>query len=636
MLLPPLASMRGFRPSQTLATKQRVLIRLALGSAMRTYEMHFSPKEVKRSSGRSSVAASAYRSASRLVDERTGLVHDYTRKQGVEHTRLYLPDNAPQWAHDRQQLWNAAERKENRSNSMTAREFEIAFPAEFNTMQRREAGDAIAREIVRRFGCAVDIAYHKPSAGGDERNYHAHIMYTGRAFDPTTKDGWAKNRYRDMNKDKIRDPETNEPTTKISLTMRQMRAFTAQEMNRIAERDRLPVRTEHLSFEARGIDREPTNHLGTHATQMERRGEPSRIGNDNRAIRDRNASRVENERDLASTNAGIALHRDDFDIWKHEKRQELRHSHELAQIDLARGQDRQKRRHESELKQTYGAERERVKVQLATVNERLRTSGFRRIFRNILGRTSTDQEIRSALIATLRNNKRREEEQRQIFARAQLQARERLKTKQQNDRDTLETNLARGRTLDSYGHQKDRMTNYRRGRDLRRSGQRTLGRQRTSPPEQSPQPDKTPQSAVRPEPPSNPTPSPQSIQRRNLEQGASDFAGSFKKARTVEQQEQIPPSRSEPTPALDLEPSFARKRAKPRPTPAPKNEPDLATRKTHTERRIDAAWRESSLGSERSTERPSWRSDPFTRDNNDRGRESGGRHRRPSPDGDKD
>ena len=127
---------------------------------MRTNELHAHAKQVKRSSGRSSVAAAAYRSASRLVDERTGEVHDYTQKQGVEHSRMYVPEDAPDWAHDRGTLWNAVEAKENRSNSCTAHELEVAFPHEFNAMQRREAGDAIANEIMRRYGGAVDIAFH--------------------------------------------------------------------------------------------------------------------------------------------------------------------------------------------------------------------------------------------------------------------------------------------------------------------------------------------------------------------------------------------------------------------------------------------------------------------------------------------
>lgn len=258
---------------------------------MRNHELHAHAKQVQRSAGRSSVAAAAYRAAERLEDERTGEIHDYTAKQGVEHTRIYTPDNAPAWALDRSRLWNAAEVKENRDNSTTAHELEVGFPSEFNAMQRREAGDRIAQELVRRYGCAVDIAYHQPSRSGDQRNHHAHVMFTTRAFDATRPDGWARTKYRDLAHD-LKDKTTGEkyrdqdgkPTTRGKLEIADLRSFTASEMNRIAQRDRLQVHTEHLSFERRGIDREPTQKMGSHATRMERQGEKSRRGDINREI----------------------------------------------------------------------------------------------------------------------------------------------------------------------------------------------------------------------------------------------------------------------------------------------------------------------------------------------------------------
>ncbi len=67
---------------------------------MRSFELHAPLQQIQRSGGRSSVAAAAYRSASKLYDERTGLMHDYTKKQGVEHSRVYLPDNAPKRARE--------------------------------------------------------------------------------------------------------------------------------------------------------------------------------------------------------------------------------------------------------------------------------------------------------------------------------------------------------------------------------------------------------------------------------------------------------------------------------------------------------------------------------------------------------
>lgn len=256
------------------------------------YELHAHAKQVQRSAGRSSVAAAAYRSAARLVDDRTGLIHDYTKKRGVEHTQIFTPDNAPAWARDREQLWNAAEAKEKRDNACTAHEFEIAFPDGFNIMQRRECGAAIAGEIMNRYGVAVDVAWHEPGSEGDERNYHAHMLFTTRAFDERTKDGWAKKKYRDLSKDYAKDAdgkiildEDGKKQRRGQLEILSLREFTAAEMNRIAERDSIAVKTEHLSFEKRGIDREPTQKLGPYAAELERKGIKSERGDINREIR---------------------------------------------------------------------------------------------------------------------------------------------------------------------------------------------------------------------------------------------------------------------------------------------------------------------------------------------------------------
>ena len=253
------------------------------GVIMRTNELHATAKQVGRSSGRSSVAAAAYRSATLMVDERTGLVHDYTKKSGVEYSRVYTPYNAPEDLRDRATLWNAVEKKENRRNSTTAHELEIAFPHEFNALQRREAGDAISRELMSRYNCAVDIAYHQPNARGDQRNFHAHILFTTRGFDEGSKDGWSKNKFRDLAADKI--TIDGEATTRGKEEVKSLRAFTAQEMNRISERDNLGVKTEHLSFEARGIEKEPTKKMGWLATKLERQGEKTERGDLNRSIK---------------------------------------------------------------------------------------------------------------------------------------------------------------------------------------------------------------------------------------------------------------------------------------------------------------------------------------------------------------
>lgn len=257
---------------------------------MRTIELHAPLEPIQRSKGRSSVAAAAYRAAERIHDERTGITHDFTRKRGVEHVQIYLPDHALDGADDRAKLWNAVEAKENRKNSCTAYEWEIAFIAEFTKDQRLEAGDKIAHEIMERYGCAVDIAYHEPSKDGDQRNYHAHIMFTTRGFDPETKDGWQVKKIRELSQDRVE--VDGEMTTQGKQQTKEMREFIATRMNEIAARDGIDVHVEHLSFEERGIDREPEIHLGATASQMEREGKDSERGEKLREIWERNAERA--------------------------------------------------------------------------------------------------------------------------------------------------------------------------------------------------------------------------------------------------------------------------------------------------------------------------------------------------------
>ena len=62
---------------------------------------HLSVQNISRGKGRSAVAAAAYRAAEKLHDERLGRDHDFSRKQGVEHTEILAPQNAPAWATDR-------------------------------------------------------------------------------------------------------------------------------------------------------------------------------------------------------------------------------------------------------------------------------------------------------------------------------------------------------------------------------------------------------------------------------------------------------------------------------------------------------------------------------------------------------
>lgn len=217
---------------------------------------HLAVKTVSRSSGRSATAAAAYRAGVEIMDERTGLVHDYTRKQGVEHRQLILPDAAPEWAADRAALWNAAELAETRKNSTVAREFEVALPTELDNNQRRELVLSFAREISERHGVAVDVAIHAPHRDGDQRNHHAHLLATTRRLEP-----------------KGLGEKSRELDQKQSGEVERWRERWAELQNYSLELSGVAERVDHRSFKRQGLEREPEFKQGPAVTAMERRAE---------------------------------------------------------------------------------------------------------------------------------------------------------------------------------------------------------------------------------------------------------------------------------------------------------------------------------------------------------------------------
>ena len=68
---------------------------------------HLSIKIISRGKGKSAVVASAYRSGEKIKNEYDGIVHDFTRKGGIAHTEILLPQNAPQEFANRSVLWNS-------------------------------------------------------------------------------------------------------------------------------------------------------------------------------------------------------------------------------------------------------------------------------------------------------------------------------------------------------------------------------------------------------------------------------------------------------------------------------------------------------------------------------------------------
>jgi hypothetical protein len=219
---------------------------------------HLDAKIISRGKGQSAIAAAAYRSGEPLRDEQTGEAKSYqARAERIQFTDIMAPKDAPEWAHDRNQLWNEAERAEKRKDAQLAREFEISLPHEMTDEQRQWLIKDYAREQFVRRGYAVDIAIHAPDKDSDDRNYHAHLMVTMRRLGP---DGFTGNKDRTLN---------------TSAQLSDWREKWADLANRHLERHGHDARIDHRSLEAQGIDREPTVHVGYAGKEMAARGAQS-------------------------------------------------------------------------------------------------------------------------------------------------------------------------------------------------------------------------------------------------------------------------------------------------------------------------------------------------------------------------
>src|SRR5689334_21577207 len=218
---------------------------------MAIYHLHV--KVIGRKAGSSAVASAAYRSASRLRDERLERSHDFSSKRGVVHSEVMLPKNAPGAWSDRERLWNDVEAFEIRKDAQLAREVEFALPREMSEAQGIElARDFVRAEFVDR-GMIADLNVHWDMAEDGMAKPHAHVMRTMRAVD---ENGFGREA-REWNR------------TEMVERWRERWAELANE--RLAELD-IDARIDHRSLDAQGIALEPQSQIGAPAKRIEDRG----------------------------------------------------------------------------------------------------------------------------------------------------------------------------------------------------------------------------------------------------------------------------------------------------------------------------------------------------------------------------
>ena len=283
---------------------------------------HLEAKMVSRGAGRSAVAASAYLSCSRMLNEYDGVQHDYTRKPGLVWQAVFLPPMAPLEWQDREKLWNAVEETEKTKDSRLAREFVAALPIELSREQQTALLQDFVREQFVAEGMCADVAIHD----SDGHNPHAHILltvrplteagawqyktekeylcakdgeergFTATEFKAAQAGGWEKQYQYKVDKEKVymapsqaekhgyeragKYPKSTKYGRQNPISARwnseeQLLAWReawATAANRCLELAGHAERIDHRSHAARGLEERPTIHEGVAAQALERRG----------------------------------------------------------------------------------------------------------------------------------------------------------------------------------------------------------------------------------------------------------------------------------------------------------------------------------------------------------------------------
>ena len=312
---------------------------------------HFSIKNIGRSNGRSAVAAAAYRSGEKLVDSVYGKEQDYTKKTGIEYKNIYVPSHANENLLDRQTLWNEVEKSELKKNgdpkttARLAKEFEIAFPHEVDADTRKRMLDELAQTLVKNHNVIVDAVIHAPhtKSGSDERNYHAHIMFTTRSINEQGELGKKAREFNDDGKN-------------LTLAYRELWAnMVNQELEQIGTQERVS----HLSYSDLKYDLEPTVHEGSKITQLRRQGIDTEISLKNDAIKARNAEKIAHEQIIKGLDQEIITTNSVITDLKRSQLNEIKQTHTELPIQDKNALERNSAQSTS-TQQTYQDAKERL------------------------------------------------------------------------------------------------------------------------------------------------------------------------------------------------------------------------------------------------------------------------------------
>ncbi|OPB28422.1 Ti-type conjugative transfer relaxase TraA [Bartonella sp. WD12.1] len=252
---------------------------------------HLSAKII--SSGRSAVAAAAYRHRTRMFDELEGSsTHKYNKEKDLVYSEINFPKNSPKWLAEplkylnkneekSEWLWNYVQNNE-RVNGQLAREVVIALPLELSKKQNISLVQEFINKNFTSRGLISDWVYHN-----SEGNPHVHIMHTLR---PVAEHGLGSKKIAVLNDDgtvkksfvTIHDKEGNaikreervvyENVIGYKDAIKDLRNSWGEIATKHLVMSGYDMKVDMRSYKDRGLSIEPTIHLGQSANAMKKRG----------------------------------------------------------------------------------------------------------------------------------------------------------------------------------------------------------------------------------------------------------------------------------------------------------------------------------------------------------------------------
>ena len=312
---------------------------------MEAKSLHTHVDIVTRSKGASVIAKAAYNARDKLNDEHYGKVHDYSKKEDLVFSKIFLPEHISKEFSDREYLWNSVEKIEKSKNSQLARNLLFTLPRELNEEDRIKLISEFIEENFTSKGMIADCNIHNPLASDNEEQPHAHILLTLREIDKQGK--WKpkcrKEYILDENGEKIKLKSGNYKSRKVNLNdwnepdkAKEWRENFSKKANEYLEKNGIVKRIDPRTFEDQGREELPQIHLGTASYQMEKKGIKTERGNHNRKIIAFNLEFKKLKEELSKLTFWIGSLvgklQSKYDEYKQEKKDELENKAELFNL----------------------------------------------------------------------------------------------------------------------------------------------------------------------------------------------------------------------------------------------------------------------------------------------------------------